>query len=108
VISVAFSPDGRRIVTGGEDGLAKVWAVRPDVASAQVPLELLSLKGHTAQINAVAFSPDGQSITTAGGDQTVKVWKAASPQQVAAWRDEEATDAQYLESLEKQRNGGWR
>ena len=105
VVSVAFSPDGRRIVTGGVDGLAKVWAVRPDLARAQVPLELLSLKGHMAGISAVAFSPDGHSIAAAGGDQTVKVWEAASPQQVAAWRDEEATDAQYLESLEKQQNG---
>jgi len=108
VVSVAFSPDGRRIITGGTDGLAKLWAVRPDLTRAQVPLELLSLKGHMAGISAVAFSPDGHSIATAGGDQTVKVWEAASPQQVAAWRHEEANDAQYLESLEKQRNGGGR
>ena len=80
----------------------------PDAGRAHVPLEMLSLKGHTAEINAVAFSPDAQSITTAGGDQTVKDWEAASPKQVAAWRDEEATDAEYLESLEEQRNGGGR
>ena len=42
ICSVAFSPDGQRIVTGSEDQTAKVW----EAASGK---ELLTLKGHSAQ-----------------------------------------------------------
>jgi WD40 repeat protein/serine/threonine protein kinase len=70
VRSVAFSPDGQRIVTGSNDATAKVW----EAASGR---ELLRLKGHTSWIRSVAFSPDGQRILTGGGDQTAKVWEAA-------------------------------
>src|SRR5208282_785156 len=55
VKSVAFSPDGQRIVTGSWDNTAKVW----DVANGR---ELLTLKGHSLGIRSVAFSPDGQRI----------------------------------------------
>jgi WD40 repeat protein len=71
VKSVAFSPDGQRIVTGSEDHTAKVW----DVASGR---ELLTLKGHRAEISSVAFSSDGQRIVTGSWDKTAKVWDAAS------------------------------
>jgi WD40 repeat protein/tRNA A-37 threonylcarbamoyl transferase component Bud32 len=71
VISVAFSPDGRRIVTGSFDHTAKVW----EAASGR---ELLTLKGHGCGVYSVAFSPDGQRIVTGSGDQTAKVWEAAS------------------------------
>ena len=71
VRSVAFSPDGQRIVTGSDDTTAKVW----EAASGR---ELLTLKGHTGWVKSVAFSPDGQRILTGGGDQTAKVWEAAS------------------------------
>ena len=56
VASVAFSPDGTRIVTGGgvyyETGEVRVWDVRTGT-------ELLELKGHTDVVTSVAFSPDG-------------------------------------------------
>ncbi len=68
---MAFSPDGQRIVTGSADQTAKVW----DAASGK---ELLTLKGHGAQVRSVAFSPDGQRIVTGSRDQTAKVWDAAS------------------------------
>jgi len=75
VVSVAFSPDGQRIVTGGADQTAKVW----EAASGR---ELLTLKGHRSLVNSVAFSRDGQRIVSGSGDQTAKVWDAATGQEL--------------------------
>jgi WD40 repeat protein/class 3 adenylate cyclase len=71
VTSVAFSPDGQRIVTGSDDHTAKVW----EAASGR---ELLTLKGHSSWIWSVAFSPDGERIVTGSFDHTAKVWEAVS------------------------------
>ena len=67
--SVAFSPDGKRIVSGSGDKTVKVW-------DARTGQELLSLKGHTSVVCAVAFSPDGTRIVSGSWDKTVKVWDA--------------------------------
>ena len=96
IMGVAFSPDGRRIVTGSADTTAKVW----EAASGQ---ELLTLKGQSGFIRSVAFSPDGQGIFTGSDDQTVRVWEAVRPEQVAAWQEEERVAAQYLATLERER-----
>jgi WD40 repeat protein len=58
---VAFSPDGRRLASGGVDQMLKGW----DTASGQ---EVLTLKGHTSAIFAVAFSPDGRRLASAGAE----------------------------------------
>ena len=72
---MAFSPDGKRIVTGSQDRTVKVW----DAATGQ---ELLSLKGHTSCVTSVAFSPDGKRIVSGSQDKTVKVWDAATGQEI--------------------------
>ncbi len=69
VTSVAFSPDGKRIVSGSEDNTVKVW-------DAATGTEALSLKGHTGPVTSVAFSPDGKRIVSGSWDNTVKVWDA--------------------------------
>ena len=58
---MAFSADGKRIVSGSEDKTVKVW----DAATGQ---EVLTLKGHTGQVTSVAFSPDGKRIVSGGGE----------------------------------------
>jgi WD40 repeat protein len=57
VFSVAFSPDGKTIVSAGEKTLLKLW----DAATGR---ELRSLKGHTGDVYCVAFSPDGKTIAS--------------------------------------------
>ena len=71
---MAFSPDGTRLASAGDDGTVRVW----DAATGQ---EALTLKGHTAEVSSVAFSPDGTRLASAGDDSTVKVWDAATGQE---------------------------
>ena len=87
VWSVAFSPDGQRIVTGSWDQTARVW----EAVSGR---ELITLKGHLTWVRSVTFSPDGQRIVTCSEDKTAKVWRAARAEQVAAWQVEERAAAQ--------------
>jgi WD40 repeat protein len=70
VTSVAFSPDGRRLVSASVDQTIKVW----DTATGQ---QMLTLKQHSGRVTAVAFSPDGQRLASSGSDQTVRIWDAA-------------------------------
>jgi tetratricopeptide (TPR) repeat protein len=69
VLSVAFSKDGSRIVTGSADKTATIWDARRGTT-------LLELKGHTGNVFSVAFSPDGKRVVTGSGDRTVRVWDA--------------------------------
>jgi hypothetical protein len=94
--SVAFSPDGQRIVTGSYDQTAKVW----EAASGK---ELLTLKGHSSYVKAVTFSQDGQRILTGSSDETVRVWKATRAEHVAAWQEEERAADLYLTGLQRER-----
>jgi len=71
VWSVAFSPDGKQIVSGSGDATVKVW-------DAETGQESLTLKGHTSDVNSVSFSPDGKRIVSGSFDRTVKVWDLPS------------------------------
>lgn len=71
VCSVAFSPDGKRLVSGSDDKTVKVW----DIVTGQ---EMLTLTGNTEPVNCVAFSPDGRRIISGSEDGTLKVWDSAT------------------------------
>ena len=75
VSSVAFSPDGKRILTGSYDKTAKVW----DAEKGRV---VLTLKGHTSVVSSVAFSPDGKRIFAWDQQGKVLAWSAIDGQSV--------------------------
>jgi WD40 repeat protein len=73
VLSADFSPDGRIIVTGSNDGKTQWW----DSASGKplgIPMQ------HKGAVMAVAFSPDGRSILTAG--EELQLWDATTRKQL--------------------------
>ena len=68
VWSVAFSPDGTRIASGGDDSTVRVWDADTGQPVGQ------PMTGHTDTVGSVAFSPDGRRIASGDADTTVRVW----------------------------------
>ena len=69
VQSVAFSPDGTRLVSAASDHMLKLWQIntaRPTLSA--------TLQGHSDKVHAVAFSPDGRQIASGGKDRAVMLW----------------------------------
>ena len=62
VKSVAFSPDGRNIISGSDDKTVRVW----DAQTGQSVMH--PLKGHNHIVTSVAFSPDGRHIVSGSGE----------------------------------------
>ncbi len=76
VHGVAFSPDGRTLASGGDDGTVVVWDTRGHTQLGG-PLD-----GKQGSVNGVAFSPDGQTLASAGDDGTVRFWNAGTGEEL--------------------------
>ena len=73
VWSVAFSPDGRWLVSTHGDGSILIW----DVANRELEA---NLRQHSGAVRAIGFSPDGKRLATGGDDHSVILWDADSGQ----------------------------
>jgi WD40 repeat protein len=74
VLGVAFSPDGKRIISSSLAGTIKVW----DSATGT---ELMTIRGHERKIghvsfSSVAFSPDGKTIAAGCFENIIKLWES--------------------------------
>jgi WD40 repeat protein len=70
VFTLAYSPDGKKLVSGSRDAKLKSWNVDQQYQLHQV------VAAHLYAINHVAFSPDGIFIATASMDKSIKIWQA--------------------------------
>ncbi len=67
VIRLAFSSDGKHVVSGSRDRTARLW----DVASGHC---LAVLRGHTDIVTRVGFLPDGHRVVSASLDGSIRLW----------------------------------
>ncbi len=68
---LAYSPDGRMLVSVGQDSAISVW--RADDAAA-----VHFLRGHAGNVLAVACHPDGRRLATGGEDGAICLWDATA------------------------------
>ena len=71
ILSVAFSPDGKLLATGGVKEEICLWQVTDGKL-------LMTCKGHTGWIRALAFSPDGRILGSSSTDQTIRLWNTST------------------------------
>jgi WD40 repeat protein len=75
VLTVAFSPDGQTLASGGYDKIVHLW----DISTGA---EIRRFEGHTDAVESVSFSPDGRTLITASDDRTARLWDVATGQEL--------------------------
>ena len=73
-----YARDGRRILTAGADGVARIFVAPTH--------RLLAVLDHGAPVTDAAFGPDGRFVATAGTDGTVKVWRSTDGRLLRTFR----------------------
>lgn len=71
LLTVAWSPDGKRIADGGTSRQVLVWTLRTGQPT-------FRFTGHTSFIKGVAWAPDARHIASCSDDSTVQVWVPSS------------------------------
>jgi WD40 repeat protein/serine/threonine protein kinase len=82
-LAVGFTPDGRTLATGGDDGAIRLWNVR----SLE---EALVLRGHQKMVTGLQFSNDGLLLADCDGEGAVRLWHAPSFGEIALADKEKA------------------
>ena len=79
VYTVAFSPDGRVLASGGTDNSVILWDVNGRV-------QLNTFAKHGDWVKSVAFSPDGRILASSGLDGFVKLWDFSSDREAITFK----------------------
>ena len=76
VVSLAFAPDGKWLISGSQDKSAIIWDVEQRALARR-------LTGHTGPVYGVGFSPDSARAVTGSHDKTLKLWSLADGKAIA-------------------------
>jgi WD40 repeat protein len=93
---IAFSPDGKFVVIGGNDRL--VLVVNAEDGSIRY-----ALANHRAPIRTMDFSPDSRLLATAAGDGAIKLWHMATGQELMEFSNP-GQDVQHIQFAEDGRH----
>ena len=80
IFTLAYSPDGKYLVSGSHDGTIWIWDLQVSEGRIQVPEgrvqngTLKIRKGHISSINTLAYSPDGKYLASGSRDKTIRIW----------------------------------
>ena len=86
ILHIAWSPDGKRIVSSGDDGVVQVW-------NPLTGQKVLTLAGHAGGWHRMLWSSDNQLLLLSSLDGTVQLWNAVTGTRISAFRGEASTSA---------------
>ncbi|MGH7172760.1 MAG: c-type cytochrome domain-containing protein [Gemmataceae bacterium] len=79
VVSAVFSPDGRHILSAGDDRTMRLW----ETSTGKL---VRVFRGHESGVKSVAFSPDGRYALSGGSDATLRLWNVANGKEIKPFR----------------------
>jgi WD40 repeat protein len=83
---LAYSPDGKLLATGGNEGTVKIW-------EASSGKELFEFKSHFKAVFALTFSPDGTTLASGSDDNTIRLWNTATGKELSKYELPDTVDS---------------
>ncbi|KAG8846919.1 hypothetical protein FRB91_000349 [Serendipita sp. 411] len=74
ILSAAFSPDNKKVVTGSHDRTIRIWDPKIRKEEEDEDGEKKKLEGHEDSVWSVSFSPDGSKLVSGSSDHTIRIW----------------------------------
>ena len=93
VRTVAFSPNGKMILSAGNDNTIKLWSFAGEAAGESADGKgaagklVKSLRGHASWVRSAVFSPDGHRVLSGGHDAEAKLWSIAGYEEVRVFQE---------------------
>jgi len=85
----AFSPDGKRLLTGSSYGTVRLWDLKDG-------RELRTFAGHSGLVTALVFSPCSDTALSGGADGTIRLWELDSGREIRTLTERASRQAKKL------------